>query len=197
VQIIGAMIGVQQNRRCKMLNKKLYPVVLSLIIIGAFMLGMAVESVRATSNPPARAVRGELPESNSLPIPVTGNLMPREPKEAIRGGLAEAYVKPAPVASISTGRSAPHSDERLEQALSKFESPAPAGSVSEYPMVVRGGLAGGARPAVPAPIAPKPNYAPHSDEWNDVILDRYGSFDMFYGGNWDRPAKMRGGPIDW
>jgi hypothetical protein len=179
-----------------MLTKKLYSVVWIVVIVGSFALGMLADTLYAASLSP-RAQRGELPDSNSVLAPSSVVIaLPREPKENIRGGLAEQYTtrEQSPVSAVIIARPAVHTDERLEQALSKYESPNVSGSAVSESLPARGGLAENGRPNL-VPLAPKPTYAPHSDGWTDLQLDRYTSTTLFYPGLPDRPAKLRGGSL--
>lgn len=183
-----------------MLTKKLYPVVWIVVIVGSFAFGaLSTNTIFASFNPAPRAPRGELPESNAAPAPlnVIGGL-PREPQALLRGGLAQAYGERERSQAIAVDalRPALHSEDRIEQALSKHESSeATISAPSEYPLNVRGGLAENRSVDIEVSHAPKSVYALHSDGWTDLYLDRFAATDLPYQGNPDHPSKLRGGPL--
>jgi hypothetical protein len=184
-----------------MLNKKLSPVLWLVVIVGSFALGAFTDTLYAASTS-SRAQRGELPNPNNASAPSSIVFtLPREPKENIRGGLAQAYGErePAQPVTANTLRPALHSEDRIDQVLSQRESAGTAVSTaSELPLKIRGGMAEerGLNANTNLPVLPKPVYLPHSDGWTDTYLDRFDSAILRYQGIPDRPARMRGGPLD-
>jgi hypothetical protein len=189
------------QKEAKMLTRKLHPVVnlaplvWMIVIVGSFALGAFADTIFAAALSP-RAPRGELPESNiASPSSSIVFTLPREPQESIRGGLAEAYSAKEHLLVV-TVRPAIHSEERIAQALEKYESPEMAVSApSEYPLKIRGGLAESRALETQAAPVSKQQYAPHSDAWTDLVLDRFASTDVAYLGIVDY-SKLRGGPLE-